>query len=131
MNLLYGGSSCGLKENIENADLDICYNNIKNLRLAKYTWKDDVYSTEQVADRSKLGWIAQEVEEFLPKAVKKNNDHGMEDCRSLDIDQIIASLYGCVQKLITKCEERDNTISSLTTKHNELKEILDSVEFEE
>jgi hypothetical protein len=124
-------SDSRLKEDIVNADLDICYNNIKNLRLTKYTWKDDVYTEDQVSDRSKLGWIAQEVEEYLPKAVKKNNDHGLEDCRSLDIDQIIASLYGCVQKLMTKCEERDTTIAALTAKHNELKEVIDSIEFEE
>ena len=29
------------KEDIEDADLDICYNNIKNLPLKRYKWKDN------------------------------------------------------------------------------------------
>jgi hypothetical protein len=123
-------SDVRLKENIIDADLDLCYENVKKLRLAKYTWKNDIYSNEQVADRSKLGWIAQEVETIIPKAVKQSNDHGIENCKSLDIDQIIATLYGCIQKLMKKNEERDELISSLTIKHDELKKIIDELEFE-
>jgi len=117
-----------LKDNIQNADLDICYNNINNLRLTKYTWKNEVYSTEQVADRSKLGWIAQEVEQILPKAVEKVNMHGYEDCRTLNTDQIIASLYGCIQKLIQKCENRQSNIDLLKSKYDEINKILDTLE---
>ena len=89
-----------LKENIVDADLNMCYNNIKNLKLKRYTWKDEVYTADQVSDRSKLGWIAQEVETVFPKAVEKHNMHGYEDCRTLNSDQIIASMYGCAKQII-------------------------------
>jgi hypothetical protein len=58
-----------IKEDIELADLDLCYEAIKTIPLKRYTWRDDVYSEEQVTDRRKLGWIAQDVETVFPKAV--------------------------------------------------------------
>ena len=61
-------SDLRLKENITQANLETCYNNVKNLELKKYTWKENVYTNEQVPDRSMLGWIAQDVKEILPKA---------------------------------------------------------------
>ena len=117
-----------LKENIQNADLDMCYNDVNNLRLTKYTWKNDVYSVDEVPDRSKLGWIAQEVELVYPKAVEKVNMHGYEDCRTLNTDQIIASLYGCIQKLIQKCESRQDKINLLKSKYDEVNKMLEDLE---
>lgn len=58
-----------IKEDIELADLDLCYEAIKTIPLKRYKWRDDVYSEEQVTDRRKLGWIAQDVEAVFPKAV--------------------------------------------------------------
>ena len=59
-----------IKEDIELADLDICYDAIKNIPLKRFKWKDEVYTEEQVPDRHKLGWIAQDVESVFPKAVR-------------------------------------------------------------
>lgn len=97
-------SDSRLKTDITLANLETCYNNVKALPLKRYTWRDDVYTPEQVPDRSKLGWIAQDVETVIPKAVEQHEQHGFPDCRSLNSDQIIASLYGCVQKLTEKVE---------------------------
>ena len=58
-----------IKEDIELADLDICYDAIKTIPLKRFKWKDEVYTAEQVTDRRKLGWIAQDVEAVFPKAV--------------------------------------------------------------
>jgi hypothetical protein len=88
-----------LKENIELADLDTCYSNVKNIPLKYYKWRDDVYTDKQVSDRHKLGWIAQDVETVFPKAVDKGEMHGYLDCRTLNSDQIYASMYGAIQKL--------------------------------
>jgi hypothetical protein len=97
-----------LKTNIQLADLDTCYNLVKNLPLKRYTWRDDVYTVEQVPDRSKLGWIAQDVEGVMPKAVERKEMFGYEDCRTLNSDQLIASLYGAVQKIIQIMENQAN-----------------------
>ena len=61
-----------LKTNITNADNDRCYEIVKQVPLKRYSWKNEVYSQEQVRDRSKLGWIAQDVEAVFPKAVGTN-----------------------------------------------------------
>ena len=58
-----------IKEEIELADLDLCYQAVKNIPLKRFKWKDEVYTEEQVRDRRKLGWIAQDVEAVFPKAV--------------------------------------------------------------
>lgn len=58
-----------LKTSIVDADKNRCYEIVKQVPLKRYTWKSEVYSQEQVRDRSKLGWIAQDVEEVFPKAV--------------------------------------------------------------
>jgi hypothetical protein len=62
-------SDIRLKENIETADLDRCYDIVNQLPLKRYRWKDDIYGSNQIKDRSKLGWIAQDVESIFPKAV--------------------------------------------------------------
>ena len=58
-----------IKEDIELADLDLCYEAVKAIPLKRYKWRDDIYTAEQVTDRRKLGWIAQDVEAVFPKAV--------------------------------------------------------------
>ena len=58
-----------IKEDIELADLNLCYEAIKAIPLKRYKWRDDIYTAEQVTDRRKLGWIAQDVEAIFPKAV--------------------------------------------------------------
>jgi hypothetical protein len=60
-----------LKTNIQNADLERCYEIVKSIPLRYYRWRDEVYSAEQVQDRGKLGWIADEVQAVFPKAVNK------------------------------------------------------------
>ena len=51
------------------ADLDRSYEIVKTLSLKRFTWKDDTYTSEQVCDRSSLGWIADDVQAVFPKAV--------------------------------------------------------------
>ena len=62
-------SDIRLKENIETADLDRCYDIVNQLPLKRYKWKDEIYGSDQIKDRSKLGWVAQDVESIFPKAV--------------------------------------------------------------
>ncbi len=61
-------SDIRVKENIITASLDTCYDTVKNIPLKRYTWKDSSYSVEELADRSMLGWIAQDVQPYFPKS---------------------------------------------------------------
>jgi hypothetical protein len=62
------GSDERYKENIIDADLDICYNNIKKLKLKRFNYKEEVFR-DPASDNTKLGFIAQEVNEIFPKSV--------------------------------------------------------------
>jgi hypothetical protein len=64
-------SDARIKDNIEDADLTTCLEIVKNIPLKRFKWKDEVYSSEMVEDRHKLGWIAQDVQPVFPKAVKE------------------------------------------------------------
>ena len=59
-----------IKENIVLADLDRCYEIVKNLPLKHYKWK--FYDEKKAPDQSMLGWIAQDVKSIFPKAVTVN-----------------------------------------------------------
>ncbi len=103
-------SDLRLKKDIISANLTNCYNNIKNLRLVTYKWKDDKtqLNTAGGLHKNLLGWIAQEVETIIPDAVTISEDNGLTDCRSLKSDIIYQNLFGCVQQLIKKIENLEN-----------------------
>jgi hypothetical protein len=94
-----------IKEDIVLADLDKCYDNVKNIPLKYYKWRDDVYDRELLPDRHRLGWIAQDVEAVFPKSVVQVQKNGLDDFRMLDADQIYTTLYGAVQKLQIMSED--------------------------
>ena len=95
-----------LKENIIDADLDICYDDIKKLPLRKFKWQDNYIEKHSMVDTSNLGFIAQEVELIYPKSVSTmvENEYGLVDVKSVDKDQLIMSLFGAVKKLQNKSD---------------------------
>jgi hypothetical protein len=93
------GSDARLKTDIHMADIDLCYSNVKNIPLKYYRWRDDMYTTTEIDDRRKLGWIAQDVLGIFPKACKIANMKGLSNCLTLNADQIYASMFGAIQKL--------------------------------
>lgn len=104
------GSDQRVKENIEDADIDLCYNNVKNINLKRYRWKEEYYP--ELNDRNSVGFIAQEVEQVFPKAVSKAdeyvNNQLLTDFRTFDADQIYKCMYGGLQKCIEKIEDLKN-----------------------
>lgn len=99
-----------VKEEIKNADLDICYNDIKTLPLRHFKWCKKYRKHYKVKDKHNLGFIAQEVEEVNKSAVNTNNNKvfGIEDFKTINKDQLIMSLFGAVKKLQEKVEELEN-----------------------
>jgi hypothetical protein len=98
-------SDARIKDNIEAADLDRCYEIVRSVPLKRFAWRHDIYTDEQVNDRTRLGWIAQDVEAVFPKAVQMQAMHGLDDCRTLNTDQLLSALYGAVQRMQQQIEE--------------------------
>jgi hypothetical protein len=141
-------SDARLKNIAGNADLDRCWEIVKGVPLKRYELKKEAFSDEQISDRNKLGWIADDVEAFFPKstpkstfslvpipdgeeeyeekdpktgdAIKKTRpkfkSDVIENCRSLDADQLFAAMYGVVQKLMTISEDQQAVIKDLQAK---------------
>jgi hypothetical protein len=91
-----------IKENIEVASYDKCYENISKVDLYRFNYIKEFNNINK--DINQLGFIAQSINEILPKAVSSyafnNNDLNIPDLLSIDITQINYSLYGAVKKLI-------------------------------
>ena len=123
-----------IKDNIVLADLDRCYEIVKNLPLKKYAWK--YYNTNQAPDQNMLGWIAQDVQQYFPKAVNVSKfvikeeikdgeivtqeEEAINDCLNLNSDQINKVLYGAVQKLQAIVETQQAKILELENRINTL-----------
>jgi hypothetical protein len=95
-----------IKENIVKASYDKCLENVKNIELYNFNFKDNCVNTN---DRHQLGFIAQEVQQVYPKAVEVskmivNLEQQIDDLLTLNITQIDYTLYGAVKSLIEKIE---------------------------
>ena len=100
-----------VKLNIEDADLDICYDTVKTLPLRRFTYDANVFPS--VPDRNVVGWVAQEVANVLPKAVSITSQHGFPDFLGLDVDQIYKTMYGALRKVIDRNEALEARVALL------------------
>jgi len=94
-----------IKENIIKASYTKCLENVKNIELYKFNFKNDILNS---IDKNQLGFIAQEVKEFFPNAVENKiitDKNGKKlDLLTLNTTQIDYTLYGAIKQLIKKVE---------------------------
>lgn len=88
-------SDITLKKNVDDVNLEECYDKIKKLRLVNFNWK-----TQKDGEEKDFGLIANEVERIIPRSISINNGF-----RSIDYSEIYLSLLGTVQKLMKEIEE--------------------------
>jgi len=98
-----------IKENIRDADLEMCYSNFQQIPLRRFTYKEPF--VQDLYDKYVLGFVAQEVEEILPKAVTTSPT----DVSILNIDQLNMIRFGALQKTIFDTELLKSTTFSLFT----------------
>ena len=107
-----------IKENIVQASYDKCLENVKNIELYNFNFKDNYVNTNDI---HQLGFIAQEVQQIYPKAVEitriiTNDNDGIDNILSLNTTQIKYTLYGAVKKLIEKVENIESKVNILYDK---------------
>ena len=109
------GSDRRIKENIERASYDKCYENINKLELNRFNYIEGFNTVNR--DNKQLGFIAQEVNDIFPKAISSQGYYSdtlsIPDLLSIDISQINYSLYGAVKKLIEINNEKDISLKAL------------------
>jgi hypothetical protein len=91
-------SDMRLKTDITKLEPQAATEILKKIDLYYYKWASEVNSE----DEHKLGWIAQEVENEVPSAVKTISAYGYDDFKALSSDQLIVVMHGCLQDLIKR-----------------------------
>ena len=102
-----------LKTNIEAANIDQCYDIVKSLPLQRFDFIPEYVSNTSVHDTRVVGWIADDVQEIFPKAVTTTKAFGMDDVKTLDVDQLYKTLWGAVTKLIQENESLKARVEQL------------------
>ena len=116
--VLYNGnfltSDSNVKQNISSADLTLCYSNMKQLPLRRFTYIPS-YAASKI-DQTQIGFIAQEVYSTFPKSIFSTFDQDLStSIMNLNFDQVFLSHYGATQLLMSSVEGYQNSISSLQT----------------
>jgi hypothetical protein len=105
-------SDSNVKTNITFADLDMCYNTVKQLPLKRFTYIPEYAQGKQ--DKTQLGFIAQEVQEIFPKAIFPIYDYNLDrDVLHLNLHQVFMAQYGATQRLMSTIQTQTNTMSTL------------------
>jgi hypothetical protein len=104
-----------IKENIEGASYDKCYENVDKLELKSFNYIKEFKTGNK--DTNQLGFIAQEIKDIFPKSVFTNSYNSDElnipDMHSIDIGQINYTLYGAVKKLMEIKNDKDLRLKRL------------------
>jgi hypothetical protein len=105
-------SDMRIKKNIENANLDICIQNIESLKLKYFKWSN---ITGYNQDIHSLGWIAQDVKNIYPNSILLAEKYGFNDFHNIDVDLIWKCMYGSVKKLINDKEDLEKRAQEIQT----------------
>ncbi len=105
-----------IKENIKKANLNICYNNVKNINVYRYNYIKGFKNN--LPDNTQLGFIAQQVKQHFPKSVLRDktrleDNREIPDLSSVSVDQINFTLFGTVKQLIKLVEKQSKRIKKL------------------
>jgi len=98
-------SDPALKEDIQEADLDRCGEIIEDLPLRYYKYKDSYLNEYNVRDKHRLGFLADEVAEYFPHAVKPTSIRlaGTEsEYMTVDFQQIKMAHIGATKQLLAR-----------------------------
>jgi hypothetical protein len=119
-----------IKENIKKANLNICYNNVKNINLYRFNYINGFNKGTQ-HDKTQLGFIAQQVQQHYPKSVFRSktrieDKREIPDLASVSTDQVNFTLFGAVKQLMRVVEKQSKRIKKL----EEMLGIIDDDEVE-
>ena len=120
-NLYYYGSlnfasDPRVKENIQDANLELCYETIRNVPLRKFKYIDSYCSTFQVRDTHRLGFLATELREAFPKSVHESDTVFPAFSTSLltiDTAQIEMAHLGATKYLMQKVSTLEAEVKAL------------------
>ena len=106
---------CKLKTDVAVADYAQCDGIVRQLDLKRFTWAES--NVPYIADKSKLGWIAQDVAPIFPKAITVvPEQYGLSNVLNVNFDQVYAVMYGAIRQLQTQVEDLRAEVKTLKAK---------------
>jgi hypothetical protein len=118
-------SDSNIKENIVNADLSMCYNNVKTLPLRRFNYISSIADSK--VDKTQIGFIAQELQNHFPRSVIP-----IDDIYHVNYDQAFLSHFGTTQFLISTVDgralENEQLFSTTQGKSVQIQTLRDSYE---
>jgi hypothetical protein len=108
-----------LKNGITMANLQNCVDIIRQLDLKKYSFNDEVSTRD--TEKNVIGWIAQDVEKYIPKAVSNRHMFGLKDGKVLNTDPIYKTMYGALKWSVSRIDELEERVKSLETLEERVK----------
>ena len=126
-------SDARLKDVAGLADLNQCWMDISNIPTKRYTVRTDCFNNVQVFDRSQTGWVAQDVQVVMEKAVTvrpftKLDGTVIEDCLHLDVSQLFPTLFGAFQLAQQRILTLEANLVTLQADHAVLLARVDAAE---
>ncbi len=117
-----------IKENIKKANLQTCYENVKNINLYRFNYIEGYKKTTQ-HDKTQLGFVAQQVKQHFPKSIIREkvtfeDKREIPDLSVINADQVNYTLFGAVKQLMKVVEKQSKRIKKL----EELLNIIDDDE---
>jgi hypothetical protein len=119
---LNSASDPALKENIESANLSLCYESLGSIPLRTYNYIPAYESTFGLKDTTRLGFITREVAAYFPKAVSQTPfEHWASTIETLDVTQIKYTHLGATQKLIHEVSTMEAHLAELVKMRDSLR----------
>jgi hypothetical protein len=118
-----------VKQNIEDANLSMCYSTFQQLTLRRFQWDSNYFPSTIKPDSHVLGFIAQEVHAVFPKAIHIKDDAftGLSSFMSLNNEQIQYTHFGATRYITQVIEQQQSTIASLTQLCSVIPQLVASV----
>ena len=117
-------SDPALKEQIEDADLSMCYDTLRSLPLRRFKYVDSYLSTFQQKDMHRLGFIATELERAFPKSVTYTQLEvpGFQSTfRMIDTQQVDMAHIGATKQLMQRVDTLYTTLQDIRAEISSLR----------
>ena len=117
-------SDPALKEQIEDADLSMCYDTLRSLPLRRFKYVDAYLSTFQQKDTHRLGFIATELETAFPKSVTYTQLEvpGFQSTfRMIDTQQVDMAHIGATKQLMQRVDTLYTTLQDIRAEISSLR----------
>jgi hypothetical protein len=102
-----------IKSNIVPANLEYSTEIVKRLKLRHFEWA--AMAKEGKPAPTRTAWIAQEVEEVLPEAVRSNDAYGIPDCKFVAESAIVSHMFGALQKALAEIDALKSALARVMT----------------